>query len=158
MLSISRWLATPDEEAAAGPQALRAFALRAVRDRHERVVSQARHIARLDATARHRLRIEVKRLRYAADALGALFEPARARRYREALADLQDALGEANDAATARHLVKALDAPRAFIRFARERFEIGARGEPDEWVRLARRVEAVGPPPLAPAARRLRRA
>lgn len=158
MLSISRWLATPGDVAAARPQPLPDFAVRAIRDRHARVVSRTRRIGKLGPAARHRLRIEVKRLRYAADALGALFEQAGAKRYRDALAGLQDALGEANDAATARRLVKALDAPPAFIRFARERFAHAARGDADEWTRLARRVEAAGPPPLAPAARRLRRA
>jgi len=57
-----------------------------------------------DAAERHRRRVRVKRLRYAADAFAGCFSPARASRYLAALERLQDGFGELNDMAVARRL------------------------------------------------------
>lgn len=57
-----------------------------------------------DAAERHRRRVRVKRLRYAADAFAGCFAPAQARRYLAALERLQDGFGELNDIAVARRL------------------------------------------------------
>jgi len=57
-------------------------------------------LGRLDADAQHRLRIDVKKLRYAAEFLAGLYagrEAARSARFVEALKDLQERLGIAND-------------------------------------------------------------
>ncbi|WP_085314655.1 CYTH and CHAD domain-containing protein [Derxia lacustris] len=54
-----------------------------------------------DADARHRFRIAIKRLRYALDMYGALFAPDAVAAQRQALAQLQDVLGEMNDNAVA---------------------------------------------------------
>ncbi len=62
-------------------------------------------LAKLDSEARHRLRIEVKKLRYAAEFLAGLWarKPKLARRDRfiAALKDLQERLGDLNDAEAA---------------------------------------------------------
>ena len=47
------------------------------------------------------MRIAAKRLRYAAEFFAPLFAKKRARAYLDALAELQDVLGDYNDAATA---------------------------------------------------------
>jgi inorganic triphosphatase YgiF len=57
-----------------------------------------------DARERHRRRVRVKRLRYAADAFADCFARARAGRYLAALERLQDGFGELNDIAVARRL------------------------------------------------------
>lgn len=64
---------------------------------------------RLDAAARHRVRIAAKRLRYGADAFQGLHGD-RAAPYQTRLAKLQDALGAANDAVMAAHLLAELRA------------------------------------------------
>lgn len=59
--------------------------------------------ARLDETGRHALRIAAKRLRYSIEAFAGL-RPKRSRPFIQALAELQDALGAANDLVVARRL------------------------------------------------------
>lgn len=62
-----------------------------------------------DAAQRHRLRIRVKRLRYACEPFAELFGRGRTRRYLERLEALQDTLGDLNDIAVGRRLVNELD-------------------------------------------------
>lgn len=62
------------------------------------------HGARLDALTveeRHALRLELKKLRYAVEFLGALFPAKKVRAYTKALTRLQDVFGAFNDAAVA---------------------------------------------------------
>ncbi len=73
----------------------------------DRIVPLARRIACLDDVARHGLRIEVKRLRYALDLFAGLYPAEAVDDYRDALAALQDKLGKINDAAVAAHLLHA---------------------------------------------------
>jgi CHAD domain-containing protein len=77
---------------------------------HRKVRKRGRHLRHLPAPARHLLRIELKKLRYAADLFGGLYEPkSRVRVYAEAAANLQEALGTLNDLATAQTLLARLD-------------------------------------------------
>lgn len=59
--------------------------------------------------ATHALRLQVKKLRYACDALAPVFAGRRARRYQRRLQGLQALLGDFNDAATAQTLAAGLD-------------------------------------------------
>ena len=59
--------------------------------------------------ALHELRLEAKRLRYAAELFAPLWGGKAARRFLKRLAALQEALGTVNDAAVARELLAALD-------------------------------------------------
>lgn len=106
-------------------------------EHHRRVVKRARRIAKLDAAARHRLRIDVKRLRYALDLLDALYDPDEVDRYRKALSELQDALGELNDAAVAVRLLQSMGESPPFA-LAKQRF--------DAWfsTRLKKRLPKIG--------------
>ena len=86
------------------------FAAHALERRRKRVIRGGRKLARLSPEDRHELRIEGKKLRYAAELLGPAFGD-EAAKPREAFIDaakrLQDRLGELNDIAvaeeTARH-------------------------------------------------------
>ncbi len=107
-------------------------------EQHQRrVVDRARRIAALDDEERHRLRIDVKRLRYALDLLDALYDRDDVHRYRKALSELQDELGELNDAVVAQRLMQTMGESAA-IALVRERFAA--------WLarRLVKRLPRVG--------------
>jgi CHAD domain-containing protein len=77
---------------------VRKFAADELARRRRKIVRRGAALRDLDPAARHRLRIEAKKLRYAADAFVGLFErPKRARAFVAALKELQDALGDLND-------------------------------------------------------------
>ncbi len=76
---------------------------------HRKVRKRGKHLRHLPAAARHLLRIELKKLRYATDLFGGLYEPkSRVRAYAEAAAALQEELGTLNDLATAQTLLARL--------------------------------------------------
>ena len=70
-----------------------------------KVVVRGEQFAALSPAERHRLRIAVKRLRYATDFFGSLYDPALVGPYSERLAAIQDALGCRNDVVVARRLM-----------------------------------------------------
>ena len=72
--------------------------------RLKRVRKLGRHFDELTPNERHRLRIALKKLRYAIDFLHSLYDADASGDYRKRLTKLQDTLGHANDVATARHL------------------------------------------------------
>lgn len=77
---------------------------RRLEKRHKKTRRALRGLASATAVERHRLRIEAKKLRYAAEFSASLFPGKRVRRYARRLAALQDALGVANDALVAERL------------------------------------------------------
>jgi inorganic triphosphatase YgiF len=117
ILEISRWLAQPARRRR-GERPLEREAARQLRKRHHRLLRDARRLDKLTAAERHRVRIDAKRLRYGAEALASLFAEGDAHDYLEALENLQDVLGAANDAITARALLPSLAAPPGFVRHA----------------------------------------
>ncbi len=68
------------------------------------VMKLGRRVEDLDAGDRHRLRIRLKKLRYAIDFFQSLFKKRAVRKYLKRLSALQDVLGRMNDAAVARSL------------------------------------------------------
>lgn len=131
VLELSRWLALEDSAASPGAGGeLHAFAARIVRRRHKRLLADAARLDSLSAAERHGVRIDTKRLRYGLDAMASLFPAKRVERYLDVLIALQDALGAANDAATATRLLGELDAPARFVDFAAGWFAARAQGEP----------------------------
>jgi inorganic triphosphatase YgiF len=75
-------------------------------DRRRRKVRQrSKGFRRMGAGRRHELRIAVKKLRYATELLGSLFDPEGLRKYVKRLKRLQDDLGYANDVRVARGLL-----------------------------------------------------
>jgi inorganic triphosphatase YgiF len=107
------WLAIADEEAqAARAQPLESFAREVLSRRHRKVVKTGRdlvgaHEHESDHAQLHALRIEIKKLRYAAEFFSSLYER-RVKQYVSALAGLQELLGGLNDAATVERLCEAL--------------------------------------------------
>ena len=86
---------------APGGPALARFGSAALRDRHVKVYKRGHKIGHLNAEQLHRLRIAVKKLRYAAGFLRPAFDSKRAKAYIEATARLQGVLGSLNDRAVA---------------------------------------------------------
>jgi triphosphatase len=73
---------------------------------HRRVRKRGRGFARLDAKARHKLRLAVKKLRYGLEFFAGLYGGKRVAAYLDRLADLQESLGHQNDIAVSRRLVE----------------------------------------------------
>ena len=74
------------------------------RCRHQ-AKKHGRHFAKQSAKQRHRLRIALKKLRYAAELLESLYDPAKTQHFVERLERLQDDLGEINDVRVGRDIV-----------------------------------------------------
>jgi inorganic triphosphatase YgiF len=88
------------------------FACQSLERLQRRALTQARDMDWQDTGRRHRLRIRMKRLRYACDFFAPSFAGASARPYIKRLEALQDILGDLNDIAVARRLLAEI-APRA---------------------------------------------
>jgi CHAD domain-containing protein len=74
------------------------------RCRHQ-AQKRSKHFARQSAKQRHRLRIALKKLRYAAELLGNLYDPAETQHFVKRLERLQDDLGDINDVRVGRDIV-----------------------------------------------------
>jgi CHAD domain-containing protein len=82
------------------------FAARALAKQHDRVLKRGRRFKRLPLEARHALRLEVKKLRYAADFFLPLFgNDGAAKRYARQLSRLQERLGRYNDVGMVQQLM-----------------------------------------------------
>lgn len=112
MLDLAEWLMTGEWRTKAAGKSLRDelvpdFATSAF-DRLRRKVRK-RNLNHLDDEARHELRKDTKKLRYASEFFGFLFnskrQKRRHKRFREALEMLQDHLGMLNDLAVAKSIV-----------------------------------------------------
>ena len=92
-------------------ESARDFAARTLARMHKRVTKRGKRLAKLSIDERHDWRIDLKKIRYAAEFFGPLFGSAAAqRRYVRAAGKLQDALGAFNDEAVAHGLLDALEA------------------------------------------------
>ncbi|MDP2334222.1 MAG: CHAD domain-containing protein [Reyranella sp.] len=80
-----------------GGEMLKAFGGRALDAHHAKVRRRGRNLSELEPADLHRLRIAVKKLRYAATFLSPAFEPTAAPAYVDATESLQNALGIMND-------------------------------------------------------------
>lgn len=76
--------------------------------RHKKSRRAGQGFAELSVTDRHKLRITLKKLRYAAEFFRSLYDDKPARRYIQQLSAFQDALGHLNDVATATRLLHEL--------------------------------------------------
>jgi inorganic triphosphatase YgiF len=97
-------------------QPARTFAVECLRRRH-RKLHRAGHDLEGTPSQRHAIRIQAKKMRYAAEFFAPLFRSKRGRAYRKALAILQGVLGAANDATVATTLASELapDSPSAAL-------------------------------------------
>ena len=128
--------------AAMGQEAIHAFAGSALDRLRKAVRRRGRRFGALDSRGRHKLRIRVKRLRYAAEFFASAFGAGkRRRRLFSALGALQDALGDLNDIAAAPQIALAAAGGDAEMALAAGRL-IGAR-EPGEKSAIAATARAL---------------
>ena len=90
-----------------GVSRARAYAARALAARHARVIQRGRHPGQLTVAELHRLRIAVKKLRYAVEFFAGLFQIKAMAVQRARLVKLQDILGSINDAVAVEPLLAA---------------------------------------------------
>jgi triphosphatase len=131
LLGALRWIHdAPWRIAHSETPSLNRHAARALTRLERKLSRTAEHIDWTDAAQRHRLRIRVKRLRYACEPFAVLFVRGRTRRYLERLEALQDLLGDLNDVAVGRRLLNELasDSADAPVEFMRGWF-VGREGE-----------------------------
>jgi len=81
------------------------FAAEVLDERYEQVRKRGRKVGSLSVTELHRLRIAIKKFRYATDFFAGLYEGKPVRESLKRLARLQDILGAMNDAATVANLM-----------------------------------------------------
>ncbi|MBV8188336.1 MAG: CHAD domain-containing protein [Alphaproteobacteria bacterium] len=81
------------------------FARAVLDERYDKVMRRGRRLASLDSERLHRLRIAIKKLRYAAGFMRPAFASSQVKPYIEATAHLQNALGAMNDGAVAAHML-----------------------------------------------------
>jgi triphosphatase len=72
-------------------------------------IKRGKRLSELDTEQRHRLRIQVKRLRYAAEFFAPLFPPKAVKPFLRRLSKLQDQFGVLNDAATADRILRRIN-------------------------------------------------
>ncbi|WBV42110.1 CHAD domain-containing protein [Pseudoroseomonas cervicalis] len=104
--------------AAAPATPLRAAARAILARRRRKLMKRGAAIATLSDEALHALRLEAKRLRYAAELFAPLWPGKASRRYIKRLSALQEALGLSNDGVTARALMRALGEREAALQAA----------------------------------------
>lgn len=113
MLRIGRWIESgawrePDDPAPAARLAepVGGVAAAILESRHAKVIRRGRRFTRLDAESRHQLRVQIKKLRYAAEFFGDVWKkPKKTKVYIKALKALQEDLGDLNDIAVAHDLL-----------------------------------------------------
>jgi triphosphatase len=108
-LESGRWQENADGEAlalAAGP--LAGLASMWLAERHRKSRKAGRQTGKMDAKQCHRLRVRLKKLRYGVDFFRGIYAAGSARPYLERIEALQESLGDMNDAAVSRRLLKAL--------------------------------------------------
>lgn len=88
---------------------LKAFAEKALRQGHKRIVKRGRNIRHATPEELHRLRIAAKRNRYAVEFFAPLQRQKRLRTYLDALSAMQDELGWRNDVSVGDRLLKYLE-------------------------------------------------
>ena len=103
------WRAEPDAEPDVLDAPLPEFAAPLLDKRWRKLREGGDGIAERSFEALHELRLEAKRLRYAAELFAPLWGGKAARRFLKRLSALQEALGTVNDAAVVRGLLAALD-------------------------------------------------
>jgi len=87
---------------------VRAFSEAVLDKAHHKLLKRGKGFAVLDAHARHKLRIRIKKLRYAGEFFSPLYDADASEKFLDKLRDMQDELGRLNDVETARSLMEGL--------------------------------------------------
>jgi triphosphatase len=116
LLKLGRWLEAKgwreqpvSERSVTLLAPIRALASRMLSKRHKRARGNGARIAALSSEARHELRIALKKLRYAMEFFGSLFDRSEVDRCLKRVTKLQTTLGHLNDVATASVIVSQLE-------------------------------------------------
>lgn len=110
-IEVGPWGGRKAKGARLRDRALAEFADEALGRRRKKILKRCKGLASLSPEARHHLRIDAKKLRYAADALSVISpKPKRVKAFIDGLKTLQDRLGELNDIATGEKLARGLTA------------------------------------------------
>jgi len=102
------WLISEDAGAVERARPLIDFSSDVLTSRERKILKHNSKLGKLDDAQLHRLRIRIKKLRYAAEFFGSLYEKKAVRDYIATLTLLQELLGRLNDAATAERIARAL--------------------------------------------------
>jgi inorganic triphosphatase YgiF len=119
-LELGRWMKPEDDLVRSRDEVpIKVFAAEQLQGRYRKVRKRGKKLAQLNAKKRHKLRIQVKKLRYAAEFFSGLFQSKktmkRQKQFTSALKRLQDGLGDLNDIAVdERLLARASQPKRAF--------------------------------------------
>lgn len=109
LIEVTGWVDTGDWLQGEAAQATAVpFAAKALQRRRRNMLQHGRDLAELTDAERHRVRIDAKKLRYAAEGFQTLFGKKAGERFIDRLKDLQDELGALNDLATAQTLFAGL--------------------------------------------------
>ena len=142
-LESGRWQENADREAfamAAGP--LTGLAGIWLAERHRKSRKAGRRIGKMDAKQCRRLRVSFKKLRYSIEFFRGIYAVGSARPYLERIEALQESLGDMNDAAVSRRLLKALadgssgemkSAAKGLNQWLERHIRRRADGLPDQW-------------------------
>lgn len=110
-LELGSFLAEEDKAVRKGlAKPVTDFAAVVLSQHHRRVRKLASKVAELEIEDIHRLRLRVKKMRYAAEFFKSIFAEKKAKRRSKALAALQEALGAVNDMAVCEELLAELTA------------------------------------------------
>jgi inorganic triphosphatase YgiF len=137
MLDIADWLSngswlTQPKHPSRRHEPISGRAVRILDRRFRRLKRRGRGLAHLDDATRHRIRIDAKKLRYAAEFFAALFPDKAAKRRKRFAAIIEamlDSLGALNDLATASTLSGQLDLPTSAPMPARHRKRLLTKAE-----------------------------
>jgi len=113
-LEVLRWFESDNwcsEDAQALRQPIETVAPLLLDRCYGQVDKRARNFAEQSAKKRHKLRIALKKLRYAAELLAPLYDAGATKQFTQRLKRLQDDLGDANDVRVGRDIVRDLAAP-----------------------------------------------
>jgi CHAD domain-containing protein len=115
-LETGRWI-KPDGDPVRirGDLPIKAFAQEQLRRRYRKVRKRGKDLAQLNVKRRHRLRIQVKKLRYATEFFGDLFQKKAVKRQKKftfGLKQLQNGLGDLNDIAVDERLIASVAVPK----------------------------------------------
>jgi CHAD domain-containing protein len=108
MLRLSFWIGRAGQESPQATLPVPDLARAVLDKRYRRVRKEMTRFGELTIEGRHQCRIDIKKLRYAADFFSGLYAPKRGQRFLPLLASLQDRLGALNDIAVARDKLEAL--------------------------------------------------
>jgi inorganic triphosphatase YgiF len=109
MIDATAWVETGEwQGGVAAAEPARAYAARTLGRRLRKLLKRGRKLETRDDETRHQVRIEAKKLRYAAEGFASLYADKKVDRFVGRLKGLQDKLGALNDMATVEPLIAGL--------------------------------------------------